>query len=80
MSKNISSRSVILAPFNTTDEEEDEEQFSLKIEEKKIKFLAKVREYNRQFERNNNCDLDNGVYNKRDTSLSDEYIEGAILI
>ena len=33
---------------------------------KAIKFSSKVREVDRQYERNNNCDLDNGVYNKVD--------------
>ena len=31
---------------------------------KVIKFNAKCRDFNRQYEMNNNCDLDNGVYNK----------------
>ena len=29
-----------------------------------IRYSAKVRELDRQYERNNNCDVDNGVYNK----------------
>jgi len=31
-----------------------------------------VREYNRQFERNNNGELDNGVYNKKESSNSED--------
>ena len=29
-----------------------------------IKYGNKVKDINRQYELNNNCDLDNGVYNK----------------
>jgi hypothetical protein len=29
-----------------------------------IRFNAKCRDFNRQYEMNNNCELDNGVYNK----------------
>jgi hypothetical protein len=29
-----------------------------------IKYANKVKDLNRQYEMNNNCDLDNGVYNK----------------
>jgi hypothetical protein len=36
---------------------------------KVIKFCAKVREIDRQFERNNNCEVDNGVYNKVDYDI-----------
>jgi len=31
---------------------------------KAIKFAARVKDINRQYEMNNNCELDNGVYNK----------------
>lgn len=33
-------------------------------DKKIIKFNAKCRDFNRQYEMNNNCELDNGVYNK----------------
>jgi hypothetical protein len=29
-----------------------------------IKYANRVKDLNRQYEMNNNCDLDNGVYNK----------------
>lgn len=29
-----------------------------------IKYAARVKDINRQYEMNNNCELDNGVYNK----------------
>lgn len=30
---------------------------------KVIKFIAKVKDLDREYEKNNNCELDNGVYN-----------------
>lgn len=32
------------------------------IDKKNLKFAAKVKEINRQYEMNNNAELDNGVY------------------
>lgn len=34
----------------------------LLIDKKNIKFAAKVKEIDRQYEQNNNAELDNGVY------------------
>jgi len=72
--KNASTKSIILAPFNSTisDEEEEEEKEyewpsevkKLIINKKIIKFGAKCRDLDRQYEQNNNADLDNGVYNE----------------
>ena len=66
--KNASTKSVILAPFNSTKSHLSSFGSSVRnnIFEKheKIKFLAKVRELDRQYEGNNNSKLDNGVYNK----------------
>ena len=79
--RNNSTKSVILAPFNSTrtkmdpaefEEELDESQLipPLEIDEdmiydkKVIKFAARVKDMDRQYEMNNNCELDNGVYNK----------------
>jgi hypothetical protein len=66
LTRNDTSRSIILAPFNST-----QSDMSISFSEaeiiypkKVIKFCAKVREIDRQFERNNNCEVDNGVYNK----------------
>ena len=69
LTRNHTSKSNVLAPFNSScsevDELEDNENDE-KLENKKniIKFDAKVRDADRQYEKNNNCDNDNGVYNK----------------
>lgn len=58
-------KSSILAPFNSneTDEEEFADEVELLIESRKIiKFSSKLREVNRQYERDNNSNIDNGVY------------------
>lgn len=68
--RNASSKSVILAPFNST--MSDLEGFFksvlklAKMEEKRemIKFAARCRDQDRQYEINNNAELDNGVYHK----------------
>ena len=36
------------------------------VDKKFIKFAAKVKEINRQYELNNNAELDNGVYHQED--------------
>ena len=67
LTKNISSKSIILAPFNSTKTELSSIHLSVEdmIEDRKVlKLGTKVREVDRQYERNNNCELDNGVYNK----------------
>ena len=68
LEKNVTSKSNILAPFNTSKNEDSIEKFSVKeiINEKKdlIKFSDKVRDIDRQYEKNNNAEIDNGVYNK----------------
>jgi serine/threonine protein kinase len=70
LTKNCTTKSVILAPFNSTitdsHSHKDTDTPSDKMVEKKqmIKFGAKVRDVDRQYEKNNNGDLDNGVYNK----------------
>lgn len=66
--RNLTTKSLILAPFNSTTSETPAEELqdieSLRAEGRVIKFNAKCRDFDRQYERNNNCDLDNGVYNK----------------
>ena len=68
--RNASSKSVILAPFNSSvsDDREFEEvnRRQAPMVEKKalIKFAARCRDQDRQYEINNNCELDNGVYHK----------------
>ncbi len=68
LTKNITTKSIILAPFNSTRthiSEEATEIVDTNLRDKAaIKFGAKVRDIDRQYEKNNNCELDNGVYNK----------------
>lgn len=69
LTKNITSKSVILAPFNSTitneEEKKDYEVPESEVKNKKlVKLNSKVKEIDRQYERNNNCEVDNGVYNK----------------
>ena len=68
LTKNVSDKSVILAPFNSThthnSELHDSVRTLLKEKRRAIKFGPKVREIDRQYEKNNNSQLDNGVYNK----------------
>jgi hypothetical protein len=67
--KNISGRSIILAPFNSTRSQidlSDDDLIIKKLIKPKyvIRFEAKVKEIERQYEINNNAELDNGVYNQ----------------
>jgi len=66
LSKNNTSKSLILAPFNSSASElsEDEKDYQVKEKADIIKFKPKVRDVDRQYEKNNNGDIDNGVYNK----------------
>jgi hypothetical protein len=45
----------------------------LVVNRKILKFAHKVKEIDRQYEKNNNCELDNGVYNK---AVEDESLNG----
>lgn len=66
--KNVSTRSIILAPFNSTRSHlvysTDEAQImkEMMAPRQSVKFSARVKEIDRQYELNNNADLDNGVY------------------
>lgn len=66
LTKNNTSKSLILAPFNSSASEGSEDEEDLRIKEKgeMIRFGAKVKDIDRQYEKNNNGDVDNGVYNK----------------
>jgi hypothetical protein len=74
---NTSTRSIVLAPFNSTKSNlDDSDSISssinkLLIPRSAIKFSAKVKEIDRQYELNNNAMLDNGVYNQDDKNQSD---------
>ena len=74
--KNSETKSVILAPFNSTRRSIMNENgeiirqtisdsiLEIMCSKNVIKFGPKVREIDRQYEINNNADLDNGVYHK----------------
>lgn len=78
--KNCETKSIILAPFNSTrsnlQETEGNHELSQEIldlieSRRIIKFGPKVRDIDRQYEINNNADLDNGVYHKYDEENPD---------
>ena len=67
--KNVSTKSIILAPFNSTRSHISDDLHSSMtdlIEDKDIiiRFGQRVKEIDHQYELNNNGELDNGVYNK----------------
>lgn len=73
MLKNQTSKSVILAPFNSTksnlcpDDPALTESMRALLQSKScLKFAPRVRDVDKQYEINNNADLDNGVYHKFD--------------
>lgn len=68
--KNASTKSVILAPFNSTRSDlENYVTMSNSVKELMqskgcMKFAARIRDIDKQYEINNNAELDNGVYHK----------------
>ena len=69
--RNFSSKSIILAPFNTTKSNFQTilvltQSVKELIVDKHmvIKFGMRVKEIDKNYELNNNCNLDNGVFNK----------------
>ena len=66
--KNNSEKSIVLAPFNSTVSHfssfGSEVRGNMHYKHDIIKLSHLVREPDRQYEYNNNCELDNGVYNK----------------
>lgn len=62
--KNCSSKSLVLAPFNSTWSDKDRQVSFDVVDKRVIKYANRVKDVNRQYELNNNADLDNGVYNK----------------
>ena len=89
--KNASTKSIILAPFNSTMSDVEVEDTDgnpvpyiwpdsvmTNIHNKKcIKFAPKCKDLDRQYEQNNNADLDNGVYNKFINEQEQEEAEAA---
>ena len=65
--KNAETKSVILAPFNSTKSNiETSEEFLNQVKDlledrRVVKFAPRVREIAKQYEVNNNAELDNGV-------------------
>ena len=66
MIKNCSTKSIILAPFNSTKTHLSDYHLSIEelIDNDCIILAPRCRERDWQYQNNNNCELDNGVYNK----------------
>ena len=64
LTKNITEKSVILAPFNSVASNNNESEDELYERKDILKLGPKTRDPDRQYEKNNNCEVDNGVYNK----------------
>ena len=79
--KNCSEKSIILAPFNST-QSEDIEVFKKRIkpmimEKAVVLRLSRLcREIDRQYEFNNNGQLDNGVYHKQLNNSAEDAKKG----
>lgn len=73
--ENVTGRSVVLAPFNSTLTEEGLEKHFLEdvpiAASTKIKFSDRVRESNRQYEFNYNGEVDNGIMISVDKKLEE---------
>lgn len=80
--KNNSTKSVILAPFNSTFSDKDspfdwsDSVKELIVPRRCLKFAPRCKDLNRQYEQNNNDELDNGVYND---AFNDEDEEEGLL-
>ena len=88
INKNVNTKSLILAPFNTSVSVNEESEYDseddyhkkmtdiknpdLKILNGIIKYVAKVRDLNRNYELNNNQEIDNGVVITPDDSEDKE--------
>lgn len=59
--EHIKTKSLILAPFNTSAGEEEFLNSKIEINNKLIKYNGKVRELNKNYELNNNGEIDNGM-------------------
>ena len=47
------------------------------VDKRIIKYAPRVKDINRQYEMNNNCELDNGVYNKFVKQSTDDMKDGS---
>ena len=72
MFKNMSTKSVILAPFNSTKSHISDDFYKhdsiqkIMMPSSAFTYNDKCKEINRQYMLNNNADLDNGVYNENE--------------
>ncbi len=66
LNKNVITRSNILAPFNSSLKKSlaDSYLFDIPYDNGIMKLIGKVKEANHQYELNNNCEIDNGVFKK----------------
>jgi len=73
--KNLSTKSVILAPFNSTKSHISDNFYKhdsiqdIMLSKAAFTFSDKCKEVNRQYMLNNNADLDNGVYNENEEEV-----------
>ena len=92
--KNEETKSSILAPFNSVNKSNDENDFfdemaimddfnnnRIKIENDIIKVGNRVKEFNMLYELNNNCEVDNGIIiNSRTNTISSKLSNNSIYI
>lgn len=74
LAKNITTKSVVLAPFNSTMTnvclfDSNHKPHVYPSKNNIFKFKGRVKELDREYEKNNNGELDNGVYNRNTESL-----------
>eukprot|EP00826_Nyctotherus_ovalis_P060367 TRINITY_DN8460_c0_g3_i1.p1 TRINITY_DN8460_c0_g3~~TRINITY_DN8460_c0_g3_i1.p1 ORF type:complete len:490 (-),score=143.26 TRINITY_DN8460_c0_g3_i1:83-1531(-) len=79
LARNNTTRSIVLAPFNTTLSEEldasimESEELVDKV--MVLRFSSRAKDIDRQYEKNNNGDIDNGIYTKFLVSSSKQSIK-----
>ena len=70
--KNVTTKSVVLAPYNSSKSNIEEAiiDFTISMYSQKAKILkiknGKLKEIDREYEANNNANMDNGVFNTED--------------
>ena len=67
LTKNITSKSRIFAPFNTTKSHQSEIHESIEeliLDKKAVRLSSRIKDADKQYEKNNNCEVDNGIYNE----------------
>ena len=60
--RNDSARSNVLAPYNSL--QNTQSNISIAPEDGLLRFLPYAKDYDVQYEKNNNCEVDNGIYNR----------------